>query len=267
MHILDQIIEGKRRTLSAKRELVPIEDLMRAAEDIPERATRFSEALLKRKFALIAETKRSSPSQGSIIEGEYDPVAIARRFEEMGAAAISVLTEENHFQGSIEDLKRVSASVSLPCLCKDFIFDEYQVYEAKAAGASAILLICRLFGHEAPASLELAQLFDLATALRLDVLMETHNEQEVQQALEAGAEIIGVNARDLDTLEINPRLLDDLVDKIPGEKIVVAESGLSNVSDLEHVQKAGARAALIGTALLKGDAVAGQMLDHFKASS
>ena len=196
---------------------------------------------------VIAEVKRRSPSQGAI-RVDLDPVRHARAYERGGAAAVSVLTEEAHFGGSIDDLARVAAAVSLPVLRKDFVLDAVQILEARAAGASAVLLIARI--------LTASQLRDLARSARgwdLAPLIEVHAPTELDAALAAGPGVLGVNARDLDTLEIDLAGAEAIIRRVPPEVVVVAESGVEDREDVERLAAAGADFVLVGTSVARQD--------------
>jgi indole-3-glycerol phosphate synthase len=195
------------------------------------------------RVALIAEVKRRSPSQGTI-RAELDPVAHAAAYAAAGASAISVLTDGPFFGGSLEDLSAVADKVAIPLLRKDFILDELQIAESRAAGASAVLLIVRALSPE--------RLRDLATAARdwdLGTLVEVHDEAELDVALDLGAPIIGVNSRNLDTFEIDVAAAWALLGRIPADRIAIAESGLASEADVRRAAEAGADGVLIGTAL------------------
>jgi len=194
---------------------------------------------------LIAEVKRRSPSQGAI-RTVLDPIAHARAYVRGGAVAISVLTEEEHFGGSLDDLSRVAAAVSVPVLRKDFILDELQIMEARAAGASAVLLIVRILARE--------QLFALAKAARtwgLGTLVEVHAEEELDTALAAKPTALGVNARDLSTFAIDMRAAERIIRRIPRDATVVAESGVERRDDVERFAAVGADLVLVGTSVAR----------------
>src|SRR3989454_1564821 len=194
---------------------------------------------------VIAEVKRRSPSQGAIRE-DLDPVAHAGAYERGGAVAVSVLTDEAHFGGSIEDLRRVAASIALPVLRKDFVINELQISEARAAGASAVLLIARI--------LTPAQLEGLAGAVRqrgMMPLIEVHAPRELDAALAAGPGVVGVNARDLDTFVVDLRAAEETLRRIPPEVTVVAESGIETREDVERLANAGADFVLVGTSVAR----------------
>ena len=196
-------------------------------------------------IAVIAECKRASPSAG-IINEDFDPVDLAQRYEACGAAAISVLTDAKFFSGSLEDLRAVRGAVSLPLLRKDFLFDPYQLYEARAAGADAILLIVT--------ALEEGQLRDLlaeARELSLAALVEVHDEWELERALRCGASLIGINNRDLRTFQTDLMTTTKLAPLMPSEITLVAESGIRSVADVSAMAAAGAQAVLIGETLVR----------------
>lgn len=203
----------------------------------------FREGLVGPRVALIAEVKRRSPSAGMIAAG-LDPAAHAEAYAGAGAAAISVLTELNHFGGSLADLEAVSARVTVPVLRKDFILDEVQLLEARAAGAAAALLIVRVLGAR-----RLGELLRFAEGLGLGTLVETHTAAEVDLALAAGAGVIGVNSRDLDTFEVEVDRAWALLGRIPPDRVAVAESGMASGGDVGRAAAAGADAVLIGGAL------------------
>lgn len=194
---------------------------------------------------VIAEVKKASPSKG-VIREDFDPVAIACAYEANGAAAVSVLTDERYFMGSLEYLKAIRAEVALPLLRKDFIIDEYQVYEARAAGADAVLLIVAALELEA-----LRELITLASSLGLAPLVEVHGEAEVETALNAGARIIGVNNRDLNTFRTDISTTERLAPMLPEGSVLVTESGINTPADIARLKKAGADAFLIGEALVR----------------
>ena len=195
--------------------------------------------------AIIAELKKASPSKGLLRE-DYRPAVIARAYEEVGAAAISVLTDEEFFKGSLEDLAIVSQTVRIPVLRKDFILDPFQILEARAAGADAVLLIVA-----AHADKDLVELSAAARRLRLDVLCEVHDREELARALDLGFELIGVNSRDLKTLQVNPRRHFELIPYMPDEVVRVAESGIRTPADIEQLMGIGYDAFLVGETLMR----------------
>jgi indole-3-glycerol phosphate synthase len=226
-----------------------VEALKKTAGDLERRAAaappvrQFGEPA--REVGLIAEVKRRSPSQG-LIRADLDPVQHARAYVRGGAVAVSVLTDERHFGGSLEDLTRVAEAVPVPVLRKDFILDELQIMEARAAGASAILLIVRALTKG-----QLRGLAQAAAAWQLPTLIEVHSAAELEPALAAGPGAIGVNARDLDTFTINLRGAEAVIRDIPGNVAVVAESGIESRNDIERVAAAGADFVLVGTSVAR----------------
>jgi indole-3-glycerol phosphate synthase len=237
---LDQILDSTRRGLQSLRERRG--DLEREAGSLPAPPS-LSRALRGERVAVVAEVKRRSPSAGLIRE-DLDPGERAVLYAEHGAAAISVLTDGRHFGGSIEDLRAAAARVRVPLLRKDFILDEVQVIEARAAGAAAVLLIVRALP---PARLEALMAF--ARAAGLEGLVEVHTVAELDRALSAGAEIVGVNSRDLDTFRIDLAGAWELIARVPAGRVAVAESGIQGSEDVAHAAAAGADAVLVGTAL------------------
>ncbi|HEX5818470.1 MAG TPA: indole-3-glycerol-phosphate synthase [Gemmatimonadales bacterium] len=237
---LGLILDTTRQGLPALRaRRAELETAAAAAPTPPE----FMAAFRRPTLALIAEVKRRSPSAGSINE-TLDPVARAVGYAAAGAAAISVLTDGPFFGGSLDDLRAVAASVSVPVLRKDFILAEEQLLEARVAGAAAALLIVRALGAE-----RLAALARTARDLGLGTLVEVHTAAELDVAVEAGADVIGVNSRDLDTFRIDIEAAWRLVARVPSDRIAVAESGMATLADAERAAAAGADAVLVGTAL------------------
>jgi indole-3-glycerol phosphate synthase len=239
--LLRTIVAATERIVETRREREPLAALEHRAASARPRGVEFETALgLTNRVNVIAECKRRSPSKG-VLAAEYDPVRIARRYEEGGAAAISVLTEPTFFDGALEHLTAVRSSVVLPLLRKDFIVDEYQLFEARAAGADAVLLIV--------AALEQTKLMTLqkgAWDLELATLVEVHDEAELARAIDSGARVIGVNNRNLRTLAVDVSASDRLAPRVPRDVIAVSESGLKSREELEHLAAAGYRAFLIG---------------------
>jgi indole-3-glycerol phosphate synthase len=245
--ILRRILAHKREELAARRYEVPLVQARANASGAPDPRD-FPTALRGEEVAIIAEIKRASPSEGAIREGQFDPAAIARQYEDAGAAALSVLTDEEFFAGRLEYMTAAREACSLPVLRKDFIIDDYQLYEARAAGADAVLLIV--------AALRPAQLRDLLALTRslgMSALVESHDEAELEIALESGAEVLGVNNRDLHTFEVDLGATERLAEMIPDDRILVAESGVHTREDIEHLAAAGADAVLVGTALMRAE--------------
>ncbi|MEO7984897.1 MAG: indole-3-glycerol phosphate synthase TrpC [Gemmatimonadales bacterium] len=237
---LEQILDSTRRQLPALHGRRA--ELEREASATPALRS-FERALAGSEVAVVAEVKRRSPSAGPIRE-DLDPVSLAACYAAAGASAISVLTDGPFFGGSLDDLRLVTRSVSVPVLRKDFILDEVQILEARAAGASAILLIVR-----ALLPLRLRSLLASAATWGLDALVEVHDRGELAVALDCGARLIGVNSRDLDTFRIDTARAWNIIRSVPREVLVVAESGMASRVDVEAAAAAGADAVLMGTAL------------------
>jgi indole-3-glycerol phosphate synthase len=250
MSVLDDIIVGVREDLARRRAATPEADLRAALNDAPEARDPMPE-LRRSAMSVIAEVKRRSPSKGELADIP-DPAELARAYADGGAAAISVLTEERRFGGSIEDLRAVRAAVETPLLRKDFVVDDYQLLEARAAGADLALLIVAALADD-----ELRRLHDRARELGLTVLVEVHDEPETERALELGAELVGVNARNLKTLEVDPEAFGKLAPLIPEDRVLVAESGISGPADVARYAAEGARVVLVGEALVKDGDPAG----------
>ncbi len=252
--ILDEILAHKQEELAARKRDIPPAEMLRRAEAVEKRPARFADALRQGEtVALIAEVKHASPSKGVLIE-DFDPVLLAAAYEDNGASAISVLTDERFFQGHLDVLCQVAAVVDLPLLRKDFILDAYQVHEAVAAGASAILLIA--------ASLDDAQLADLyaeAARLGIDALVEVHAEAELDRALKIGPRIVGVNNRDLKTFAVDLETTARLAKHVPADVVLVAESGIHSPDDVRRMGELDAHAVLVGEALVKAPDLANQV--------
>jgi len=239
--LLRTIVAAAERITAIRREHESCAALERRAALTSPAGGRFERALAAEgRVNVIAECKRRSPSKG-VLMAEYDPAAIAAKYDRGGAAAISVLTEPTFFDGSLEHLRAVRTAVSLPLLRKDFIVDEYQLLEARAAGADAILLIVAALDQAA-----LARLQARATDMGLAALVEVHDEDELARAIDAGARIVGVNNRNLRTLQVDVDASYRLAARIPGDVVAVSESGLQSRDDLKRLSTAGYRAFLIG---------------------
>jgi indole-3-glycerol phosphate synthase len=246
---LAQIVESKKARLEQLKKMIPAGAVQSSAARTTLVKTRsFYDALARDdRLNLIAEIKKASPSKGLLRE-EYDPVEIAIDYESHGAAAISILTEEDHFLGSLEHLQRVRPNVSRPLLRKDFIFDPYQVYEAAGAGADAILLIVAILD-----AATLASLIQLAEQAGLDALVEVHDRHELNTALGAGAKIIGINNRNLKTFTVDLHTTLQLAPHVPDAAILVSESGIHTADDIRMLRDAGCDAFLIGEAFMKSE--------------
>jgi indole-3-glycerol phosphate synthase len=247
--LLETIVAATRRSVAAREAAIPREALERR---LPSRGRSFRQALTSGPAPrVIAECKRRSPSRG-VLRRDYDPAAIASGYARAGASAISVLTEPAFFDGAFEHLSGVRAAVEIPVLCKDFIVTEYQLLEARAHGADAVLLIVAAFDGERPdpSRPALSDLASRARGLDLDVLVEVHDEAELERAIEASADIVGVNNRNLRTLDVTLDVTRMLAARIPSGVVSVAESGLRTRDDLTALTAAGYDAFLIGERLM-----------------
>ena len=243
---LDRVVAARRRQVEEARVRVPLGELQEAAERRTDRRD-FAAALAGNSLRVIAELKRASPSRG-LLRRRYRRREIAQAYESGGAAALSVLTEEQHFLGSLDDLAEVRKSVRLPVLRKDFIVDGYQVYESAAAGADALLLIVAALTDG-----DLRNHLEIAKRLRMDALVEVHTEEELVRALAAGAGIIGVNNRNLKTLEVDLETSLRLRAKIPPNCLAVSESGIATPAEARRLADAGYHAVLIGERFMMAD--------------
>ena len=242
MSVLDSIIEGVREDLAARR--LPMSQLLEALEVAPPVRDCLA-TLLTEDISVIAEVKRSSPSKGALAP-ITDPAGLAASYAEAGAAVISVLTEQRRFGGTLADLDSVKSSVELPILRKDFMIDEYQFYEARAHGADVILLIVAALSRN-----QLEDYFLLSKELGMRALIEVHTPGELESALSISPEIVGVNSRNLKTLEVDTQAFAQLIPQIPSTIARVAESGISLRSDVEYAHEHGATAILVGEALVR----------------
>jgi indole-3-glycerol phosphate synthase len=246
MNILNDIILRTRERINEKKKVLPMKDIIRTAEcydityDFP-----FEKALSGDDVSFICEIKKASPSKG-IIVNDLDHLRTAEEYQTAGASAISVLTEPFYFRGDDRHLKDISDAVAVPLLRKDFIVDEYMIYEAKLLGADAVLLICAALDERS-----LSEYIKIAHGLGLSVLAETHDENEVTAALNAGARIIGVNNRDLRTFDVDISISERLRPLVPKDAIFVSESGIRTPGDVDRLRKAGVNAVLIGEALMR----------------
>ena len=249
MSILNQIIDNKRIELEKTRNSIPLADLKARINDMG--ATRSFRNAIQREqggpVKLIAELKKASPSKGLIRE-DFKLPAIISVYDRKQVSAISVLTEERFFEGNLKYLKETRDRTEKPLLRKDFIFDEYQVYEARANAADAILLIAAALEKS-----QIADLYGLAKELSLDCLVEVHNLKELDATLDCGAEIVGINNRNLKTLEISLNMTFEMLKDIPEDRIVVSESGINSREHVELIESTRADAILVGTALMKSD--------------
>lgn len=246
--ILDKIIDAKRSRLGALKREVSLDEMVERATIVRDQAVehRLRTSLVADGPNIIAEIKRASPSKG-VIRTDVDVAVIARQYADGGASAISVLTEEDFFSGSLDDLIAVRAAVDLPILRKDFIIDEYQVYESAAAGADAVLLIVAALGED-----QIVPLLDLArNELGMDVIVEVHSSEEFEVAERVGADIIGVNNRNLKTFEISLDVSRQIIDRRPVNTLFIAESGISDPKQIAELGKLGYDGFLIGETLMR----------------
>lgn len=250
--ILDDIIDHKRREVEEARKQNPLAALRkRVASREP---GRFAEAISKQgRLCLIAEVKKASPSRG-VLRPDFDPAAIARKYAESRASAISVLTDSKYFQGDASHLKQAKQASGLPALRKDFTIDEYQIWESAAIGADALLLIVAALSEK-----QLRDYLRTASDLGLDSLVEIHDRQQLAMALDAGARIIGINNRDLRTFKTDVGITLQLAKEIPAGHIIVSESGIHTREDALNVRRAGANAILVGEALMTSGDVSGKI--------
>jgi indole-3-glycerol phosphate synthase len=246
--ILDEILDHKRGELARARARVAPEELARRAREVSEPTRGFRHALASApEPRVVAEVKRRSPSKGLIRE-DFDPVDCALAYADGGAAALSVLTDEHFFGGHLDSLEKVRRAVTLPLLRKDFAIDPYQIDEARVAGADAVLLITSALAAD-----ELASLREHAVSLGLDALVEVHDEAQLESALASGADLIGINNRDLRTFETDLAVTERLAPRVPSGVVLVAESGIFTPTDIARLAAAGAHAFLVGESLMRQD--------------
>lgn len=242
--ILDRIVEARRASFQHRMKVVPLPVLkMAVAKNDPPRD--FAAALTRDGLNVIAELKKASPSRG-VLREDFHPVALASQLEQAGAAALSILTEEEFFQGSLEHLRHARPAVRVPVLRKDFILDSWQVWEARAAGADSLLLIAAVLGDPA-----LHELLALSRELKMEPLVEVHTREELARALDAGARIVGVNNRDLRTFDVRLETSFELIEKTPDACVAVSESGIHSREDLQRLRHAGFDAFLVGEQLME----------------
>ena len=253
--ILEQIVADNQQALKARKRSFPLNELQRTAMEQPPPLD-LASALRGDRIKLIAEVKKASPSRG-IIRPDFDPAAIARTYAGNGASAISVLTEASHFQGSLnylKDIRQALGDMRLPLLRKDFLWDRYQIYESRAYGADSLLLIVAVLTLP-----KLKELLELSHELKMECLVEVHDEAEVEIAIRSGARIIGINNRTARTFNVDLATTERLRPLIPPGRIVVSESGIKNRSDMENLAKWGVDAALIGESLMSAPDIAAKM--------
>ncbi len=243
--ILQKIVDKKRPQIERQKREYPLSEIRRKAEAAPIGGSSFKRALAAEGLSVIAEIKKASPSKG-VIREDFDPISIAKEYARCGVSAISVLTEENFFLGSDEIFSQVRSIVDLPLLRKDFIFDVWQIYQSKLMGADAVLLIAALLERD-----KLREFYEAASALGLDVLCETHSEEEIETAMLAGCDIIGINNRDLRTFNEDIETTFRLLPLIPEGKITVSESAIRTPLDMLRIRDSGTNAVLIGEAFMR----------------
>lgn len=241
--ILDEIVAHKKEEVLQRKNVTSLRELEERLAQMPAPHD-FRAALRQPGISVIAEIKRRSPSRGDILPG-VDAVEVAAVYEQAGARALSILVDHKYFGGSLSDLSKVGNHTRLPCLCKEFVIDPYQIYEARAAGAAAVLLIVRILTDN-----ELRSFLTEVESLGMAALVETHTEEEVKRALDAGASIIGINNRDLDTLEVNIENTFRMKSLVPGGNILVSESGIKTRKEVKLLEASGIDAILVGESLL-----------------
>ncbi|MFH1799086.1 MAG: indole-3-glycerol phosphate synthase TrpC [Candidatus Omnitrophota bacterium] len=243
--MLTRIIEEKKREIERSQKKISFNEIKRQAE------SSYVKSMFKRNLSrkghinLIAEIKKSSPSQG-VLRVNFDPIKIALAYQFAGASAVSVLTDERFFDGKLEYLNMIKNRVTIPVLRKDFIIDEYQIYESAASGADAILLIAHILTQE-----ELNRYLSVTKELGMDALCEVHNEEEVEKALKSGVSIIGINNRDLATFNVDTSVTQRMIRLIPETKIIVSESGIGSYEQIMFLKSLGVNAVLIGEAFMR----------------
>lgn len=250
--ILNEICAHKREEVEHRKAELPLHDLEEAIARVRP-ARDFRGALRQPGISLIAEVKKASPSKGTFIE-DFDPIGLASLYEQSGARAVSILTDAKYFQGSLDDLTSVHQGVAIPCLRKEFIIDEFQIYEARAAQADAILLIVRCLSDA-----QIKDYLELAHRLGMDVLVESHTAAEIERAMHAGAHIIGINNRDLDTFTVDINTTLELKRLVPGGYVLVSESGIHTRDHVVRLEDGGIDAILVGEALVSSSNIAGKI--------
>lgn len=244
--ILDEIVRNTRAELDARKKTLPFAELRKKTEALGPKKPRFLEALRANKnFAVIAEIKRRSPSKGTLRE-DFDAPAIAREYEAAGAAALSILTDEKFFGGSAETFAAVRAATGLPLLRKDFMLEEYHIWESRLMGADCVLLIADVLSDA-----ELASLSSAAKSLGLDALVEVHSQRDAEKARRLGPALVGVNNRDLRTFWVDIKVTERLLPELPPSAFVVSESGIQRNEDLLYLRALGVRGALVGESLMR----------------
>ena len=257
MDILGKIVSYKKKRIAEKKEKIPLAKLKNRIDDLPPARDFKSAISLPGKISIICEIKKASPSGGLICK-EFHPKKIARTYEKNGAAAISVLTEDKYFQGDILHLFSVKQSVNIPLLRKDFIIDEYQLYESRAFGADAVLLIASILDGK-----QIGEFIKISKDIGMETLLEVHCEEDLEKVLSTPAEIIGINNRNLKDFTVDLNITKDLRKKIPPEKIVISESGIKTREDVLLLKNTGINAILIGQILLESEDI-GKKLEELR---
>lgn len=246
MDILKKILLTKEQEVSALKKQTPLVELKSQIDDMPPTRA-FAQAMLTHRPAIIAEIKKASPSKG-VIRKDFDPVAIAKSYQQHHATCLSVLTDQTYFQGNNQYLTSVKNAVTIPVLRKDFIIDPYQIYEARLIGADCILLIVAALAVD-----QLIEFSTIASSLQLDVLVEVHDEKELQSALTLPTQLIGINNRNLHTFTTDLNTTINLLPLIPKDKLVISESGILHTKDIQFLSEHDVNAYLIGEALMRAD--------------
>lgn len=245
--ILDKLTESTKIRIEKEKRVIPLDIVKEMAFGMPKGNFSFEKVIAEEDFSFICEVKRASPSKGMIVE-EFPYVQIAKDYEEAGASCISVLTEPDYFKGDKEYLKEISENVTVPLIRKDFIIDEYMIYDAKIHGASCVLLICSLLDKET-----MEKYIEICDNLGMSALVEAHDEEEIQKAIEAGARMIGVNNRDLKTFTVDIGNSERLRKLVPDNILFIAESGIKTNADINRLRKAKVNGVLIGETFMKAE--------------
>lgn len=256
--ILDDIVEYKRGELQKSLEQLPLTELQSRLTSLVPPKDFYSQAKEGSSPKVISEIKKASPSRGVICEN-FKPVETARSYEANGAAAISVLTDEKFFQGSLEYLARIREAVDIPLLRKDFTIDPYQIYEARLYGADIVLLIAAILEKE-----EINEFLEVADSLKMNAIVEIHNYDELEKVKDSGCKIIGINNRDLKTFEVDLSTTVELIKYIPEDILVISESGISNTGDIKMLRNLGVNTFLIGESFMKSDDPGGMLNKYIK---
>ena len=255
--VLNDILEKKRKEVEELKRVQELAELISTAEEKSKKRRSFASALKPKKLHLICELKKASPS-GGLLREDFNPEVLAQEFEMSGASALSILTERHYFKGNPNFLKQARSVTTIPLLRKDFIFDPYQVYETASLEADAFLAIAMLLSVK-----ELRELIGLASQFKLDVLVETHTKEDLDRALEAGANMIGINNRNLKTLEVDSAVAENLIRYIPKNVITIIESGIQTREEILRYQSLGVNSFLIGTTFMKAANVRQKVLELY----